>query len=269
MNNTAQSGGNIYISDDNNVCNQIIISNSSIIGGNAELGGGMYLQMGTALKMYHTERKWNDCDHCNTKLSEKRWTIWNCNIRNNFGPIAGGGILIAILEFEYLVQVDFIDVRYSATYDSSGHVSIQDFVLGRRGMVFITFQKVYFGDGITALHISTYSADVFSVRQVELWKCTFEKNLTLPDSIKIESAITLAATSAFRAIFRNVTFINTAIQVVRFRNVIFVNSTFCDSSTHTSLSAISSEIQFQGNIVFKNNTGYDGGALALFSCLKL
>ena len=272
VNNTAHfGGGNIYVFDDNSVCNQINISNSSIIGGHAEVGGGIYLQMGTAQKMGHTERAWNDCDHCNTKLSEKRWTIWNSTIRNNFAT-ASGGIMVGILEFNYSAQVDFIDVRFienTATSGSNGHVTIHDFLGSRGGMVFIRFLKVYFGYGTSALHVSTYSADVISVRQVELWRCTFEENTPLAYSIRLYSFNAFTANSASRAIFRNVTFINTPIQVIRFHNVTFINSTFCGSSTHSSLSAIASEIRFEGNILFMNNTGYDGGALALFGGSKM
>ena len=84
VNNTAHyGGGNILIWDNSSVCNQINISNSSIIGGQAKFGGGIYFQMGIAWNMDHTERKWKDSEHCNTRVtrvSEKRWTIWNCNI---------------------------------------------------------------------------------------------------------------------------------------------------------------------------------------------
>ena len=274
VNNTAHSGGgNINILDNSSVCSQINISYSSIIDGHAELGGALYFQMGTVLKMDHRERKWNGSEHCSipvTKFSEKRWTIRNCNIRNNFAT-AGGGTVLAILWFNHLAQVDFIDVRFMANTAASatnGHVSIDD-VLGRGGMVVVRFQKVYFGYGTSALDVATYSADVCSVRQVEVCACTFVENTPLPSSVKVYSVNPHTATSAFRAIFRNVIFINTPIQVVRFHNVIFINSTFRDSYTYSSLSVISSELQFQGNIVFKNNTGYDGGALALFGGSKM
>ena len=215
MNNTADfGGGNIYILDVSSVCNQI---NSSIIGGQAQQGGGVHLLMGKFRKMGHRERKWNDCGHCNipaTRFSEKRRTLWNCDIRNNLATRSGGGITIAILEFNYSAQVDFIDVRIvenTATYDSSSLVSIHD-LSGRGGMVFIGSQKVYFGYGISGL---TIFEDIFSVRQVELWKA----NTSLPPSINLHSFSThsnpATCTSAFRIIFRNVTFINTPIQVTR------------------------------------------------------
>ena len=229
--------------------------------------------MGIALKMYHTMRAWKDSERYNIhvkKLSEKRWTIWNCNIRNNFATI-GGGIVLAVLEFDYLAQVDFIDVRFmenTATYDSSDHISIYN-MLGSGGMVFVRLQKVFFGYGVTALQVSTLSTDIFSVREVEVWNCTFEVKASLPSSIKLYSVNAHTATSEFRIIFRNLTFINTPIQVTRFRNVTFINSTFCDPSTYTSLAAISSEVRFQGNIMIKNNTGYNGGALALVGGSKM
>ena len=85
--------------------------------------------------------------------------------------------------------------------------------------MFIRFQKVYFGYGTSGLDVATLSAAVFSVRQVELWKCTFEDN-------------------TFRVIFRNTTFINTPILVMRFRNVTFINAInklYCYvNPTHTS-----------------------------------
>ena len=263
----------IIIWDSSSVCSQINISNSSIIGGHAELGGGVCFEMGIALKMDHTVRAWKDSERYNIhvkKLSEKRWTIWNCTIRNNFAT-TGGGIVLAILEFDYLAQVDFIDVRFmenTVTYDSSDHISIYN-MLGSAGMVFVRLQKVYFGYGVTALQVSTLSTDIFSVREVEVCKCTFEVKASLPSSINLYSVNAHTATSEFRIIFRNMTFINTPIQVTRFRNVTFINSTFRDSSTHTSLAAISSEVRFQGNIVFKNNTGYNGGALALVGGSKM
>ena len=179
--------------------------------------------------------------------------------------------MLGLSEFDYFSQMDFIDVRFmenTATYYPSGHVSIQDFV-GRRGMVFVRFQKVYFGYGNTTFNVAAYSADEFLIRKVELWKCTFEENTPFPSSIKLYSLNAHATTSAFRIIFRNVTFINTPIQVERLHNITFINSTYRDSSTHTSLVAISSEIRFQGNILFKNKTGYDGGALALFGGSKM
>ena len=263
-----QGGNIIYIWNNGSVCNQINITNSSIIGGQAHIGGGIYFQIRTVQKLDHSERKWNDCDHYNThatRFSEKRWTIWNCDIRNNFAT-AGGGIVLAISEFHYLARVDFIDVRFmenTASSKSSGHIYMNN-VLGSGGMLFVRFQKVYFGYGNTALHVFTVSPDVFSV---ELWECTFEENTTTgPVSVNLQSISPHInpATSGFRIIFRNVTFVNTRILVFRLSNVTFINSTFHDSSTYTSLTAVSSEVRFQGNIMFKNNTGYDGGALALF-----
>ena len=213
-----------------------------------------------------------NCNTCDKRCSEKRWTMCNCNIRNNFTTKQGRGIVLVILEFDYLAQVDFTDVRFienTAKHNSNGHVSIQDSV-GRGGMVFITFQKVYFGYGIPALEVATF-ADIFSVRQVELWKCTFEANTTLPRSINLHNFSTRInpATSAFRIIFRNVTFINTPIWVMRLCNVTFINSTFHDSSTYPSLKAISGEVRFQGDTVFQNNTSYNGGALALCGGSKM
>ena len=278
INNTAHEGGNIYILDDSSVSYQNSISNSSIIGGQAELGGGLSILMGKFQNIDYKERKWNDSDHCNTpvtRFSEKRWTIWNCDIRNNHGATVGG-IVLAFAEFNHFATVDFINVKFmentatvTSQLDFIGHVSIRD-LLGRGGMVYVRFQKVYFGYGVTALELYRLCADAFSVRQVELWNCTFEENTRPPHmySIKLSTFnvnnIINPATSALRIIFRNVTFMNTPILVLTLSNVTFINSTFCDSSTYTSLSAISSEVQFQGNIVFKNNTGYDGGALALF-----
>ena len=282
MNNTATYiGGGIHILDDSSVCNHINISNSSIIGGQALYGGGLSFEMGKPQLTDHTKRKWNDSEYYNTpttRISVKRWTILNCDIGNNFATENGGGLVIHIMvvELNYSAVVDIIDVRFLENTvpprepQGSGHVSIKDTV-GRGGTVFIGFQKVYFGYGVSALDVTTYSADVYSVRQVELWKCTFEKNTGLPFSITLQtlSVHINPATSALRIIFRNVTFISTPIMVLRLSNVTFFNSTFRDSSTYSSLSAISSEIRFQGNIVFKNNTGYDGGALALIGGSKM
>ena len=275
VNNTAHNqGGGISISDRSRVGNQINIINSAIIGGQAQWTGGVYIQMGESPVIARMERKRNDSEYCNTpttSTSEKRLTIRNCDIQNNFVTEHGGGLVMRVLELNYLAKVDFIDVRFvgnTCTIPREagvGHVSIEDFV-GRGGMVFVRFQNVYFGSGITALGVATFSADVFSVRQIELWECTFEENTSLPYSINLfsYSVHINPATSAIRIIFRNATFINTPIKILRLSNVTFINSTFCDSSTYTSLKVMSSEVQFQGNIVFKNNTGYDGGALALF-----
>ena len=275
VNNTAHNkGGSIHIWDDSSVCNHINISNSSIIGGKALFGGGLSIQMGKAEATARTKRKWNDSEYCNThttRISVKRWTIRNCDTQNNFATYSGGGLCITVFEFNYSAIVDIIDVRFSGNNvhpgdsQGSGHVSIED-IVGRGGMVLVTFRKVYFGYGIIALGVASYSADVYSVRQIELWKCLFEEKANLSPSIKLYSLSPHInpATSSLRIIFRNVTFINTPIQILKLSNVSFINSTFCDSSTISSLSAIASEVRFQGNIVFKNNTGYNGGALALF-----
>ena len=272
VDNTAGNfGGNIFIWEESSVCNQINITNSSIIGGKAQQGGGLYV--GMEAPHDHTERKWNDSEYCNntrtTRISEKRLTIWKCDINNNFATEHGGGLVMRVFELNYLAKVDFIDVRFVGNTipprgkDSVGHVSIEDLV-GRGGMVFVRFQNVYFGSGITALGVATFSAGVFSVRQIELWKCTFEENTSLPYSINLFSNVHInRATSGIRIIFRNVTFINTPILVLSLSNVTFINSTFHDSSTYSSLTVMASDVRFQGNIVFKNNTGYDGGALAL------
>ena len=274
VSNTAHNnGGSIFIKDDSNICNHINICNSSIISGQAAgHGGGVFVQMGKPRK-----NPIIDSEHCSntpiTRFTEKRWTFWNCDIRNNSAE-EGGGISLGISEFKYFaLLVDFIDVRFigntATPSEGGGHVSIDDFV-GNGGVVFVRFQKVYFGYGVVALDISVI-ADVSSVRQVELWKCTFETNTTRPDSIRLYSFTSHInpATSAFRIIFRNVTFINTPIQVSWLSNVTFINSTFRDSSTYSSLTAISSEIRFQGYIAFENNSGYDGGALALFGGSKM
>ena len=83
------------------VCNHINISNSSIIGGKAVFGGGLSFEMGEAQLKYRTKRKWNDSEYYSiptTRISVKRWTIWNCDIRNNFATVNGGGLLIMLLE---------------------------------------------------------------------------------------------------------------------------------------------------------------------------
>ena len=78
VNNTAVHGGNFLIMDDSSVYNDVNITNSSIIGGQAEQGGGVFVLM----KAPHDrmERRWNDSEYCNThtpRISEKRLTIWN------------------------------------------------------------------------------------------------------------------------------------------------------------------------------------------------
>ena len=269
-------GGNICIYDHGtSVYNHINISNSSIVGGLAQYGAGLKIQMGAPQQTDPMER--DEPDHYNTPItvfSEKSYTISNCDIQNNFAAIYGGGVVIGIWDFNHLAQIGFANVRFvgnTITQTSvGGHVSIQD-QLGKGGMVFVRFQNIHFEYAVTALEVSSFSADVLSVRQVELWNCTFVENTSLPNSIDLQSFSPHInpATSAFRIIFSNVIFINTPIVVTRLCNVTFINSTFCDSSTSSSLAAISSEVRFQGNIVFKNNTGYDGGALTLFGGSKL
>ena len=87
-NNTAHyGGGNINIFDNSSICNHINISNSCITWGLAQVGGGVHFEMGRALKIDHTARAGKDSERYNMrviKLSEKQWTIWNCNIQNNF-----------------------------------------------------------------------------------------------------------------------------------------------------------------------------------------
>ena len=51
------------------------------------------------------ERKWNDSEYCNTsttRISEKRLTIWNCDIQNNIAADNGGAPVMDISEFNYL-----------------------------------------------------------------------------------------------------------------------------------------------------------------------
>ena len=79
VNNTAHfDGGNILIWDNSSVGNQINITNSSIIGGKAQIAGALYIILGSNHNIDPIVNKWNDSDHCNTpitKFSEKRWTI--------------------------------------------------------------------------------------------------------------------------------------------------------------------------------------------------
>ena len=98
--NTAYNGGGIFILDDSGVCNHINISNSSIIGGKALFGGGLSFEMGEAQAIDRTKRKWNDSEYYSiptTRISVKRWTIWNCDIQNNFATVNGGGLIILVL----------------------------------------------------------------------------------------------------------------------------------------------------------------------------
>ena len=283
VNNTAGNwGGSVYISDNSSDCRQINIVNSSIIGGHAQHGGGLFVQMGNPGPM-DVKSEWDNCDHCHANitrfpLSEKRWTMWNCDIQNNFANVYGGGLIMTVVNLNYLAQVDFIDVRFLGNTVNSnsrgvGHASFEN--LGKGGMVYLRLHKVYFGHGNRGLNIFTHSSgpesDIFSMRQVELWNCTFEENTTLPVSSTFQTLNTHINpdTSALRIIFRNVTFINTPIVVIRLSNVTFINSTFCNSSTTSSLTAISSKVQFQGNVIFKNNTSYNGGALTLLSGSKM
>ena len=98
VNNTATTrGGGIYILDDCGVSNHINISNSSIIGGQAVVGGGLFVQMG---QPHVIKRKWNDSEYCNSSTScTTRISIWNCDIQNNFATTHGGGLVIVISGF--------------------------------------------------------------------------------------------------------------------------------------------------------------------------
>ena len=56
------------------------------------------------------ENPTEDSDHCNTpvtRFTEKRWTIWKSNIRNNSAK-AGGGIMNGISELNYFALVDLM-----------------------------------------------------------------------------------------------------------------------------------------------------------------
>ena len=73
VNNTAtHTGGGMNIMDDSSVGNHINISNSSIIGGMAQDGGGV-CSIGAANHI--VERKWNDSEYCNTITT--RINVWN------------------------------------------------------------------------------------------------------------------------------------------------------------------------------------------------
>ena len=91
--------------DDSNVCNDINITRSSTTGGKAQSAGGLYVLMQEPHD--RMERKWNDSEHCNTpspttRICEKRLTIWNCDIQNNFATDHSGGIVMEISGFNYL-----------------------------------------------------------------------------------------------------------------------------------------------------------------------
>ena len=95
-NNTAHRwGGNIFVWDHSSVCSDVNISNSSIIGGKALTGGGVFVQMGQP----HV-RIWNDSEYCNS--STTRISVWNCDIQNNFATSDGGGLIIVISGFNSL-----------------------------------------------------------------------------------------------------------------------------------------------------------------------
>ena len=75
VNNTASTaGGNIFILDDSSVCNDLNITNSSIIGGKANTAGGMCVRIEAPARDC-IGSKWNDSEYCNTpttRISEKR-----------------------------------------------------------------------------------------------------------------------------------------------------------------------------------------------------
>ena len=99
VNNTATRGGGIYILDDCGVGNHINISNSSIIGGQAVVGGGVYVQMG---QPHVIKRKWNDSEYCNSSTCTTRISVWSCDVQNNLATSNGGGLIIVISEINSL-----------------------------------------------------------------------------------------------------------------------------------------------------------------------
>ena len=51
----------------------------------------------------HAESKWNDTEYYNTtSVSEKRWTIWKCDIQNNIAADSGGGLVMDFSGFNSL-----------------------------------------------------------------------------------------------------------------------------------------------------------------------
>ena len=74
--------------------------NSSIIGGMAQIGGGVYVQTGQPHVIDRMEGEWNDSEYCNS--STTRISVWKCDIQNNFATSNGGGLIIIISGFNSL-----------------------------------------------------------------------------------------------------------------------------------------------------------------------
>lgn len=66
-----------------------------------------------------------------------------------------------------------------------------------------------------------------------------------------------------RIIFVGVTFLNSAIVVSNMRRVMFTDSKFIKSARQSALMVAASNVYFQGNIFFQDNTGVDGGAISI------
>ena len=249
-NNTARGGGGVYILLQNG-SGSIECSDCNIYNNTARIGGGMaiYLHNGSG------STEFSDCNiYNNTAWYGGGMTIYfkngsgstefsNCTIHNNTAGYGGGGV--------------YIDLNNESSSIEFSNCTIYN-------------NTSMWGGGI---HIRLYNRSF----GIEFSNCTIYNNTAFYGSGLFINALYYTSTSSIH--FTNVSFqfnrlpnklnkYQSAVFLVNIENVMFSQIDISNHNT-TGLVSINSPIIFDGHSTFVNNSGINGGGIALYGFCQL
>ena len=247
-NNTAQFGGGavIYL---HNGSGSIEVSNCTIYNNTAQIGGGVYI--------YFVDGRGSI-------------EVSNCTIYNNTAQNGGGGVGIYLLNGSVSIEVSNCTI-YNNTAQIGGGVDI--YLLNGSGSIEVSNCTIYnntaqYGGGVDIyLHNGSVS--------IEVSNCTIYNNTAHYGSGL--NALQDASTS--RIHFTNISFYFNKVSnkhhkyhsILLLENIKNVTFDQIDISNHdtTGLLSINSLIMFDGHNTFINNSGINGGGMALYGFSQL
>ena len=215
------------------ITNSVTVRNCSITDGIAYQGGGMYVNILEVIMKAPASKPTQDLPHFidvnSTKVVPQFLNISNTRFIGNFAKEVGGGLYIIVHEM-------------TESYHLTGHVIVEN-------CYFVNNTLLPVRDGGIAVHVVSHFIPGHirhGVPQfnVTFFNCIFSGNF-LNGSIHYYS-------SGSGVVFL----------VHNPSGVYFTDCTFQNNNC-SGIAAIRSNVIFQGNVMFKNNTGIDGGGVVL------
>ena len=233
--------------------NRFVIENCIFEGNHATYGGGIYMQMLDSAQ--------------NNSIS-----LVNSNFSENYAKSQGGGLLVSFL---YLKDLTGDEVN-------SGNVELQNVTFTKNSVGTNNSSQLGKGGGISYVTTRQATDDMFTANKFSMTNCVFEENFaSIGSAIKVSTYGIQTSGHLYPVNLINVSLMGNYVEnkninrplgsgalYVSHVPIIFEGLiNFIKNLDGTGLVSFNSKIiaSSNANIWFKNNTGNDGGAMALRS----